>query len=513
MFNSKSYQAGQAFAQMLLARRQAAQTQQAQQPVPVQQLQPYVSLNENDRIYYAIRRTMVDGRFYPAEDLVKDPYYRLDDHFSAAYDADNELLEVKFKVPSGKEAKELTTLGGKLVAALQYREVERYSEPSDTADIVRFRFSKSSQNVIDFGGKYSYPLDSHVDMSHIPFGLDSKGNTVELKLYEKHLLLAGQSGAGKSGGSSAIIAGLARLDNIILLGIDLKQVELSLWEDRFSGIAYTQEEAAALLRALKKEMTSRYRYLKGNGLKKFPLNDPDYPPIVIIIDEVAELFRSDSKEEKEITAEIKTLLTSIAQVGRASAINIIMMTQVPKAEVINTQLRDQLQIRIAYRTANAGATSIILGDASQDNNEPQPHDISSDNKGTACYREGDGTNKLIKTYWLEDEDLVDIVKQTAKKRIKIDWLNDLYEARFQSEIGQLVELGEITPDLADAIYRNSTPETIVEALTPKEKKALLNVVLDDIALENPLLQRAFFGRYDWNYKDMDKLVNLLEEEN
>lgn len=513
MFNNRGYQIGASIASAIIARRQAAQQAQSAQQMSYQP-PTNMPMSENDRIYYAIRKTMVDGKFYPSEDFEKDPYYNLDELFDAEYEPETQVLEVKFKVPSGKEAQDLATLGAKLAAALQYREVERYYEANDPHGIIRFRIFKEHRPGLDFSENQYYDPNQEVSIDHIPFGLDSEGNLISLNLYSNHFLIGGMTGAGKSVASTIALLGVAKLDNYIMLGIDLKKVELTLWEDRFTGVAKTREEAVVLLRALKMEMEDRNDFLVENGMLKFAMGGADgYPPIILVVDEVAELFEgANTKEEKDIEKEIVNLLISIGQLGRNANITLLMMTQNPKADIIPTQLRNNLTVRIAYRTADPIQTKVILGEVSAaDGIEAQAHLIKREERGVGFYKSGDGTIKKMKTFYISDEDREPIIKKLAIKRVKVAWLEELKEARFHTIIGRMVERNLLTPDIADAIYNNQTPQSIVEALTPKEKRMLLNTIMEDIAKVKPPLQKAFFEHYEWTYKDMDTLVSLLEE--
>ena len=54
-----------------------------------------------------------------------------------------------------------------------------------------------------------------------------------------HILIGGETGSGKSGVCNALIGAWAGLPNVVLLGVDLKLVELSPWRDRLTVLATT----------------------------------------------------------------------------------------------------------------------------------------------------------------------------------------------------------------------------------------------------------------------------------
>ena len=78
----------------------------------------------------------------------------------------------------------------------------------------------------------------------------------------------------------------------------------------------------------------------------------DWPKIVIVIDEIANLLMAGPAAEKP--------LIRIASMGRAVGIHLVLATQRPDATVLTGQLRANIAARIAFMTMTAAESRIIL---------------------------------------------------------------------------------------------------------------------------------------------------------
>jgi S-DNA-T family DNA segregation ATPase FtsK/SpoIIIE len=87
------------------------------------------------------------------------------------------------------------------------------------------------------------------------------------------------------------------------------------------------------------------------------------PRILIVIDELTQLLMTPefvNNETKYGGNVTENDLTQTIQFGRAAGINLLAATQNPKAEVINTLMRDNFSTRIAFRATTASASRVIL---------------------------------------------------------------------------------------------------------------------------------------------------------
>lgn len=186
-----------------------------------------------------------------------------------------------------------------------------------------------------------------------------------------HLLVAGSTGSGKSVGINTIITSLLykmHPNDLKFLLIDPKKIELNLYEklknhylvvskDYAEKIITQPQNAVLALKSLEIEMEKRYERLANATVrnvadynKKFAegrLKDDEniqhgkMPYIIVIIDELADLMITASREVEEPIARL-------AQLARAVGIHLILATQRPSVDVITGVIKANFPARIAY---------------------------------------------------------------------------------------------------------------------------------------------------------------------
>ncbi|MFI9372926.1 FtsK/SpoIIIE domain-containing protein [Streptomyces parvulus] len=192
-----------------------------------------------------------------------------------------------------------------------------------------------------------------------------------------HELVLGATLSGKSMYLRNLIAGLAR-QPVALVGIDCKRgVELAPFAPRFAALATDPDEAAELLPVLVKEMEDRYDLIKarqgippGTRDEEITSDIWDLPererpvPIVLLVDEVAELFLVATRKDEERRDEMVTQLIRLAQLGRAAGIYLEVCGQRFGAELGKgaTMLRAQLTGRVCHRVNDEASAKMALGD-------------------------------------------------------------------------------------------------------------------------------------------------------
>ena len=295
-----------------------------------------------------------------------------------------------------------------------------------------------------------YPFDAEVSYTAIPFGVEDSGVPLCLGLLETNQLLGGIPGGGKSGGLTALLAGISRLENVALVGLDPKKVELAGWAPRFTRIAKTESYATTLLEALVEEMERRYDWLVDHGLKKLTPTEFSLarPLLVIVIDELADLVSIGvERGEKEAELQRSTMIRRLIAKGRAAGIVVITATQKPQSSVIPTELRDLIQQRIAYSTTTVDMSDTILG-SGMGRNGGLAHEIPATQKGM-CYvvSETSRTPVRARTYWVPDDQVAGLAADTAHLRIELPWLPQP-PARHTSR-PETISAGEWAPSLVD----------------------------------------------------------------
>ncbi|MEW2271789.1 FtsK/SpoIIIE domain-containing protein [Streptomyces griseofuscus] len=192
-----------------------------------------------------------------------------------------------------------------------------------------------------------------------------------------HQLTLGATLSGKSMYLRHLIAGLAR-QPVALVGIDCKRgVELAPFAPRLSALATDPDQAAELLPTLVKEMEDRYDLIRARqGIAPdtpdeeitsdiWGLPEDERPvPVVLFVDEVAELFLVATKKDEERRDEMVTQLIRLAQLGRAAGIYLEVCGQRFGAELGKgaTMLRAQLTGRVCHRVNDEASAKMALGD-------------------------------------------------------------------------------------------------------------------------------------------------------
>ncbi|MDJ1131515.1 FtsK/SpoIIIE domain-containing protein [Streptomyces iconiensis] len=192
-----------------------------------------------------------------------------------------------------------------------------------------------------------------------------------------HELVLGATLSGKSMYLRHLITGLAE-QPVALAGIDCKRgVELAPFAPRLSALATDPGQAAELLPALVGLMEERYDLIRARqGIAPstpdeeitsdvWGLPESEQPvPVVLVVDEVAELFLVASKKDEERRDEMVTQLIRLAQLGRAAGIYLEVCGQRFGAELGKgaTMLRAQLSGRVCHRVNDEPSAKMALGD-------------------------------------------------------------------------------------------------------------------------------------------------------
>ncbi|WP_215456089.1 FtsK/SpoIIIE domain-containing protein [Streptomyces sp. ATCC 21386] len=196
-----------------------------------------------------------------------------------------------------------------------------------------------------------------------------------------HALTLGATESGKSVYQRNLVAGLAPMD-VALVGIDCKQgVELFPLARRFSALADNPDTAAELLDALVDHMERVYQLIRAEQRITADVPDAEIAadiwnlpehlrpvPIVVLVDEVAELALFATKDEEKRRDRIITALARLAQLGRAAGIYLEICGQRFGSELGKgiTMLRAQLTGRTAHRVNDESSANMAFGDISPD---------------------------------------------------------------------------------------------------------------------------------------------------
>ena len=194
-----------------------------------------------------------------------------------------------------------------------------------------------------------------------------------------HLLIAGATGAGKSGCINALISSIlfrCTPEEVRFIMVDPKMLELSIYNDiphLLAPVVVDPKMASGALKWAVSEMENRYRTMaqftarnitdfnaKMARLRQEALTEEDrdeipdaLPYIVVVIDELADLMMT-------APSDIESSLARLAQMARAVGIHLIIATQRPSVNVITGTIKANFPTRIAFRVASKVDSRTII---------------------------------------------------------------------------------------------------------------------------------------------------------
>lgn len=179
-----------------------------------------------------------------------------------------------------------------------------------------------------------------------------------------HLLVAGQTGSGKSVMINNILTSLLYRNSpsdLKLILVDPKQVELTPYNDiphLLTPVINEPEKCISALKWAVAEMERRLKTMAGvgrrniveyNALKK----EEGMPYIVIVIDELADLMMMAARD-------VEALIVRLAQKARAAGIHLVLATQRPSVDVITGLIKANVPARIAFTVASQVDSRTII---------------------------------------------------------------------------------------------------------------------------------------------------------
>lgn len=229
-----------------------------------------------------------------------------------------------------------------------------YAVPTQTSlpEVLRWSDAYLSPDsfVLTLGESLTGPVT--VNLAHIP-----------------HILLGGSTGSGKSVLLKLLLMQSLRKGAEVYIadfkgGVDFPKV----WHQK-CRMCFTEADLLYTLNQLVAVLEYRKGRLAETGCPNLDAYNEatgeNLPRLVFACDEVAEVLDKTgrSKEEKELLAQIESKLATIARLGRAFGIHLILATQRPDATIIPGQIKNNLDFRVCGRAENV-LSAIILDNGS-----------------------------------------------------------------------------------------------------------------------------------------------------
>lgn len=179
-----------------------------------------------------------------------------------------------------------------------------------------------------------------------------------------HWMIVGATRSGKSTLIHSLVVALSVLP-VALVGVDLKGgLELSVYGPRLSGLATTRKEAAGLLEAVLDLAFGRMDQCRLAGVQSIWQLPQVPPPVIVLVDEVAELYLQGGGSDKVLRDQCAAALLRLAQLGAALGICLLICGQRIGSDLGAgaTALRAQLGGRISHRVNDDETAKMCLGD-------------------------------------------------------------------------------------------------------------------------------------------------------
>jgi len=240
-------------------------------------------------------------------------------------------------------------------------------------------------------------------MEPIPIGLNRDGSIKTIDLVEKHLLVGGESGSGKSN-IITMIVGTGVIDpDCMVFGMDGKRTELYPWRNLMT--AYVQDEmtdALDLLRAIQEQMSRDQDTMNDLGIRKFTDSGGQIQPKLLVIDELARYLRVEDRNQKQ---EFIKRLSDILDRGRSVGIMVVAVTQVPSKNLMTGDMKRGFTHRMALRMSDSDGSEFVL-----ETRTPDASKLPEDEKGYGYIRES-GNARKFRAFWVPDVHIKDMASR------------------------------------------------------------------------------------------------------
>jgi S-DNA-T family DNA segregation ATPase FtsK/SpoIIIE len=223
--------------------------------------------------------------------------------------------------------------------------------------------------------KTKHPLE-------VAMGRDIAGRPVFANLANfPHVLIAGQTGAGKSSCINSIVTSILMRttpDEVRMILVDPKRVELGQYNNvphLLTEVVTNPKKAANALDWAVREMEMRYDLLADVAVRDITgynalydrgdiptADDPDpdtgksydrLPFIVVVVDELADLMMVAARD-------VETSICRLAQMARAVGIHLVIATQRPSVDIITGVIKANIPSRLAFSVSTLADSRVIL---------------------------------------------------------------------------------------------------------------------------------------------------------
>ena len=258
-----------------------------------------------------------------------------------------------------------------------------------------------------------YEPQDQIDTASLPYlaGVTPDGEVYRSDLQEApHMLVGGATGGGKTVFLYSLILNFIEQkgeDNVEFALVDPKETDFIFFDalpNLVKGKVITDsEDAANLFEWLVEEEIPRRKQLLRKSvcrdIGEYNEQNPDdqMKPIVVIIDEYSDLLQQLGEDADETEDNVRR----IAQIARAQGVHLVVSTQRPSHESIDTDLRANLDTRVAFRLPKQSDSRILI-------DEGGAEELGGD--GDMLLKEADRITRLQGLY-VDSDDIRELITQ------------------------------------------------------------------------------------------------------
>lgn len=296
----------------------------------------------------------------------------------------------------------------------------------------------------------------------VALGKDNSGKMIVADLASMpHVLIAGQTGSGKSVCINAIIVSIlfrATPEEVRMIMIDPKMVELNVYNTiphLLVPVVTDPKKAASALEWAVSEMTRRYKEFAARGAKniqsynkKLQPGEKPMPQIVIIVDELADLMMTAPHDVEEA-------INRLAQLARAAGMHLVIATQRPSVNVITGVIKANIPTRIAFTVASGVDSRTILDSYGAE---------SLLGRGDMLYLPPDRNKPMrIQGAWVSEDEVQDVV----------NYISSIHDTNFDEDIISHME-NAVLSDAEKSDKREEEADNSVDELFPVAVRAVMD---------------------------------------
>jgi S-DNA-T family DNA segregation ATPase FtsK/SpoIIIE len=276
------------------------------------------------------------------------------------------ITRYELRLAPGTKVAKVAQLKDDLAYALAATDI-RILAPIPGKQAVGVEVPNAKRRMVRLGDVFQQPPKDWSPLT-VWLGKDVAGKAIGADLAKMpHLLVAGTTGAGKSGAINAMLCSVllrATPHELRLVLVDPKQVELNHYESiphLLTPVITSPRMAANALQNLVREMEQRYGIMSlARTRSLIELNkarelrgEAPLPYILCVIDELADLMMV-------APADVEDSIIRLAQKARAVGIHLVLATQSPRVDVITGMIKANVPSRIAFSVSSQTDSRVIL---------------------------------------------------------------------------------------------------------------------------------------------------------